>query len=180
MKKLFAATLVIFSLLSGLHAQGAKKSALEIKDVNGKVYTIKGTPEGLKISGTEGKVVFLEFFGHNCPPCLMTIPHLIDIQKKHKDKLAVIAVEVQGFNNEQLKAFAKQKGINYTVISGNQERLFVSYISQRAQWQGSIPFMLALDTKGDVQYIQAGMLPPEALEELYKQLSSKPSTVQKK
>ena len=101
----------------------------------------------------------------------MSIPHLIDMQKKHKGKLAIIAVEVQGYDKSELKRFVKQKGINYTVVSGAEEHLFVSYISQRAQWQGSIPFLLALDKKGDVQYIQAGMLPESALEELFTQLS---------
>ncbi len=170
MKKLLTALLLTLALVSTSQAQG-KKSSLQIKDINGKSYTITGTPEGLKISGMEGKVVFLEFFGHKCPPCLMSIPHLIDLQKKHKGKLAIIAVEVQGFDNSELKRFVKQKGINYTVVSGTDEHLFVSYISQRAQWQGSIPFLLALDKKGDVQYIQAGMLPESALEELFTQLS---------
>jgi len=173
MKKLLTALLLVFSLVSSTHAANDKKTALEIKDINGKSYTIKGTPEGLKIEGMEGKVVFLEFFGHNCPPCLMSIPHLIDLQKKHKDKLAIIAVEVQGYTVDQLREFAKKKGMNYTVVSGTTERLFVSYIAQRAQWQGSIPFLLALDTKGDVQFIQAGMLPEASLEELFTQLSKK-------
>ena len=170
MKKLLTALLLTLALVSTTQAQ-EKKSSLQIKDINGKSYTITGTPEGLKISGMEGKVVFLEFFGHKCPPCLMSIPHLVDLQKKHKGKLAIIAVEVQGLDKGELKRFVKQKGINYTVVSGTDEHLFVSYIAQRAQWQGSIPFLLALDKKGDVQYIQAGMLPESALEELFTKLS---------
>ena len=174
MKKLLLAALMLLSLTSMTYAQSnEKKSAIELTDINGKTYTVTGTKEGLKISGMEGKVVFLEFFGHRCPPCLASIPHLIDLQKKHQGKLAIIAVEVQGLSQDQLKAFAKKKGMNYTIISGEQERLFVSYISQRAQWQGSIPFLLALDKKGDVQFIQAGMLPESSLEELFQQLSRK-------
>ena len=172
MKKLLVTTLMLLSFLSTAQAQTpAKQSDLTITDINGKSYTIKGTNEGLKISGMEGKVVFLEFFGHKCPPCLASVPHLIDLQKKHKDKLAIIGVEVQGLNEAQLKAFAQSKGINYTVISGQKEHFFVSYISQRAQWQGSIPFLIALDKKGDVQFIQAGMLPESSLEALFQQLS---------
>ncbi len=171
MKKLLVSTLMLFAFLGLAHAEATKKSNLTITDINGKTYTITGTKEGLKISGMEGKVVFLEFFGHQCPPCLASIPHLIDLQKKHSKDLAVIAVEVQGLNEAQLKAFAKSKGMNYTVISGEKEHLFVSYISQRAQWQGSIPFLLALDKKGDVQFIQAGMLPESSLEQLFQQLN---------
>jgi thiol-disulfide isomerase/thioredoxin len=174
MKKLLLSVLLLFTFLSTAQAQSNdKKSSIELTDIYGKTYTVKGTKEGLKISGMEGKVVFLEFFGHRCPPCLRSIPHLINLQKKYKDKLAIISIEVQGLSQEQLKTFAQKKGMNYTVISGEKEHLFVSYISQRAQWQGSIPFLLALDPKGDVQFIQAGMLPESALEELFQQLSKK-------
>ncbi len=173
MKKLLLSLLLLFSFLYAAGAQSEKKSSIELTDINGKHYTVIGTPKGLKISGMEGKVVFLEFFGHKCPPCLKSIPHLIDLQKKHPNDLAIISIEVQGLDNAQLQAFAKQKGMNYTVISGEQERLFVSYISQRAQWQGSIPFLLVLDKQGDVQFIQAGMLPESALENVFEQLNKK-------
>jgi len=172
MKKLLVATLMLFTFLGMAQAESqAKRSEIQITDINGKSYTVTGTKEGLRISGMEGKVVFLEFFGHQCPPCLASVPHLIDLQKKHKDKLAIIGIEVQGLSEAQLKAFVQRKGINYTVISGQKEHLFVSYISQRAQWQGSIPFMLVLDTKGEVQYIQAGMLPESSLEAIFQELS---------
>jgi len=170
-KRLLSTLLILLSLIGTAYAQDTKKSALEITDIEGKHYTITGTPEGLKISGLEGKVVFLEFFGHKCPPCLASIPHLIDLQKKHADKLAVVSVEVQGLAEEALKAFAKSKGINYIVISGQKEHLFVNYIAQRAQWQGGIPFLLALDGKGDVHYIQPGLIPEEMLEDIFQQLS---------
>jgi peroxiredoxin len=174
MKKLLLTAVMLFAFLNTAHAENtAKKSSLQITDINGKSYTVTGTKEGLKISGMEGKVVFLEFFGHQCPPCLASVPHLVDLQKKHKDKLAIIGVEVQGLSEAQLKAFAQSRGINYTVISGQKEHLFVSYISQRAQWQGSIPFLLVLDTKGDVQYIQTGMLPESSLEAIFQKLSKK-------
>lgn len=174
MKKLLLLVFLLFSFANTLHADKSnKKSSLELTDINGKTYTVVGTQEGLKISGMEGKVIFLEFFGHKCPPCIASIPHLINLQNRHKDKLQIISVEVQGYNNKQLKDFVQSKGINYIAISGEKEHLFVSYIAQRAQWQGSIPFLLALDGNGDVQLIQEGMLPEESLEELFRQLSKK-------
>jgi thiol-disulfide isomerase/thioredoxin len=172
MKKILLSLLLLLSLVGSANAESAtKKSAIELTDINGKTYEVTGTKEGLKISGMEGKVVFLEFFGHKCPPCLASIPHLIDLQKKHKDNLAIISIEVQGLTTDQLKVFAKQKGMNYTVISGEKEHLFVSYIAQRAQWKGSIPFLLVLDKKGNVQFIQAGMLPESSLEEVFQKLN---------
>ena len=173
MKKLFTAALLFVSLLSYTQAAQDEKplAQMTMTDIKGKNYNVTGTEQGLTIEGLEGKVVFLEFFGHRCPPCLASIPHLIHLQKKHKDKLAIVAIEVQGFNNEEVKSFAKEKNINYIAVSEEKASDLVYYIQQRAQWRGSIPFMVALDTKGDVQFVQAGMIPEASLEELFTQLS---------
>ena len=168
MKKLLASTVLLFALLSSTLI--AQDHTMSMTDINGKTYTVTGTEQGLKIQGLEGKIVFLEFFGHKCPPCLASIPHLINLQKKYKNKLAIVAVEVQGYNSGQLKKFAKGKGMNYIVVADEKASAVVQYISQRAQWQGSIPFLVAMDKKGDVQFVQAGMLPEASLEELIKQL----------
>jgi thiol-disulfide isomerase/thioredoxin len=168
MKKLLLSAILLFSLLSSLQAENSP--AMTMTDINGKTYQITGTQEGLNIKGLEGKIVILEFFGHKCPPCLKSIPHLIDLQEKHKDILTVVAIEVQGFNRTKLAAFAKTKGMNYITVSQDDAGIFTQYITQRAQWRGSIPFMVALDKKGVVQFVQAGMLPESALEELVKQL----------
>ena len=165
--------LSIFMLLSlTLFSQASTQPVMKLTDINGVTHKVVGTDEGLKIKGLEGKIVFLEFFGHKCPPCLASIPHMIDLQKKYKDKLAVIAIEVQGLSNAQLQQFAKKKGMNYIVVADEKAGNFTNYIGQRAQWRGSIPFLVALDKKGNVQFIQAGMLPEASLEELIKQIDA--------
>jgi thiol-disulfide isomerase/thioredoxin len=169
-KKLFAA-LLLFSLSHFIQAEETAFPQMKMTDVTGKTYNVTGTEQGLKIQGLEGKVVFLEFFGHQCPPCLASIPHLINLQNKYKDKLAIVSIEVQGYNNAQTTAFVKEKEMNYIVVAEEKAPELVNYIQQRAQWRGSIPFLVALDTKGDVQHVQVGMLPEESLEELISQLS---------
>jgi len=174
MKKLFTLTLLL-SLFLSLEAKevATQQPIFNITDTQGKHYTMTGTDNGLIVQGMEDKIIFLEFFGHRCPPCLATIPHLVKLQKKYKEKLAIIAVEVQGYNNAQLQKFVQKKGMNYIVVADENSANLVNYISQRAQWKGSIPFMLALDTKGAVQFIQVGMIPEASLEELVHQLSVK-------
>lgn len=173
MKNLFIKTLLLFSLLTFTQAATDNNSLVKMQmtDVTGKTYNVQGTEQGLNIEGLEGKVLFLEFFGHRCPPCLASIPHLIKLQNKYKDKLAIVSIEVQGYNHQQTAAFAKEKGMNYIVVSEEKASKLVNYIQQRASWRGSIPFLVALDTKGDVQFVQAGMLPEASLEELIGQLS---------
>jgi len=171
MKKILVSVLMLLSLSAFSQASG-QQPVINITDIKGITHQITGTEQGLKIKGLEGKIVFLEFFGHRCPPCLASIPHLIDMKKKYKNKLAIISVEVQGLNNAQLQQFAKEKGMNYIVVADEKAGNLTSYIGQRAQWRGSIPFMVALDKKGNVQFVQAGMLPEASLEELVKQLDA--------
>jgi thiol-disulfide isomerase/thioredoxin len=173
MKRLLTAALLLASLLNYTQAAEDDKplAQMTMTDIKGKAYNVTGTEQGLKIEGLEGKVVFLEFFGHKCPPCLASIPHLIHLQNKYQDKLAIVAIEVQGYSNTQVQEFANEHKINYIAVSEEKAVDLVYYIQQRAQWRGSIPFMVALDPKGDVQFVQAGMLPEASLEELFTQLS---------
>ena len=187
MYKLLLSTLVLFGLFSATHAEDnktivatPKKTAKEapktvsmhMTDIKGKTYKVTGTVDGLTIEGLENKVIFLEFFGHQCPPCLASIPHLINLQKKHQKELAIVAIEVQGYDTATLSKFAKEKGMDYIVVSEETASKLVTYIQQRAQWSGGIPFLVALDKTGNVQFIQAGMLPEESLEALFKDLST--------
>jgi len=179
MRKLLT-TLLLLALTTIIQAKDKQADVMTFTDTTGKVYKVKGTEQGLKIEGLEGKIIFLEFFGHKCPPCLASIPHLIDMQKKHKDKLAVVSIEVQGYSQKQTTEFVKDKEINYIVSSEETAAQFVLYIQQRAQWNGSIPFLVATDTNGDVQFVKVGLLPESSLEELFIKLSNPKKAVVKK
>lgn len=173
MKKILLQSFLLFTLLFSYTIANEHLVTMQMTDITGKNYKVQGTENGLNIEGLEGKVVFLEFFGHKCPPCLASIPHLINLQKKYHDKLAIVSIEVQGYNHKQTADFAKAKGMNYIVVSEQKASQLVRYIQQRAQWQGAIPFLIALDTKGDVQFVQAGMLPEASLEKLVVELSNR-------
>ncbi|MEA1880048.1 MAG: TlpA disulfide reductase family protein [Campylobacterota bacterium] len=178
MQKLFKTILLSLMLVTTTYALEDKNAQplMSMTDIQGKTYKVQGTEQGLNIEGLEGKVVFLEFFGHKCPPCLKSIPHLIKLQEKHKENLAIVSIEVQGYGNANTAKFAKDKNINYLVFSEEKASEVVNYIQQRAQWRGSIPFLVAMDTKGNVQFVQAGMIPEASLEELIEQLSEKKKT----
>jgi thiol-disulfide isomerase/thioredoxin len=172
MKKIL---MLLVLVVSSIFAQNMQQPSFDIVDSSNKHIKIKGTGDGLDIAGAKGKVVFLEFFGHRCPPCLKTIPHLIELKNKYKDNVEIIAIEVQGLSSSQLQTFVKSAGINYHAISDEKAGIFTNYIAQRAKWQGSIPFMLVLDTTGAVQYIQAGLIPKKALFEITELLLNKNS-----
>ncbi|MEA2029587.1 MAG: TlpA disulfide reductase family protein [Campylobacterota bacterium] len=183
MKRLVA--LVVMSMLFALNsfaleAKGVDENIYHIKDINGKSYTVEALPNGLNFKELKGKVVFLEFFGHRCPPCIKSIPKYIKLQEKYKDQLAIVAVEVQGLSTAQTQAFVKEKGINYITISQMDAGMLTEHVATRASWSGAIPYLIILDQKGAVQTMQAGLIPEDALanviESLIKEEESSAST----
>jgi len=164
--------LTLWILVAGL-IQAAQNDYISLPTINGKTIQIKGTDNGLDIPQYKGKVVFLEFWGTHCPPCLASIPHYVDMIKKYKGKLAMLGIEVQDTPKDRLKAFASAKKINYDVVAYRDAGYFVEYIARRAGWKGSIPFLLILDQKGNVVTMQVGMLPQAALERVLNDLLSK-------
>ncbi len=167
MKKiLFISLFLLSSLLFG-----AEEQKMIITDVNGKQFHVTGTKAGFKIDEAKGKVVFLEYFGHMCPPCMASIPHYIDLTKKYKDKFEMFAIEAQGYNDVQLKELGKKKGINYHLFSTDGAGEFYQYVAGRAGWKGAIPFLVVTDPKGNVKFIKAGYIDEADLEQLIQKYS---------
>ncbi len=59
-------------------------------------------------------------------------------------------------SSSELKSFVKSRNIKYRVVEGLRYIEFVSYIQSRAQWQGAIPFLIAIDRDGEVQFAHVG------------------------
>ena len=168
MKKiLLIASILLFAVVAQ-----AKDHKMTVTDVNGKTLHITGTKKGFTIDEYKGKVIFLEYFGHMCPPCIASIPHYNDLMKKYKDKLQVIAIEAQGYSDDQVKEFAKQKGIEYELLSSQGAGEFYEYVSNRAGWRGAIPYLIATDTEGNVKFIKAGLMSEDELKTLFEKLSN--------
>ena len=140
-----------------------------LKTIDGKEFHLTEIDNGLEFKEIKDRPIFLVFFGHRCPPCLREIPELIEISKEHKD-LSIVAFEVQDLSSEQLKQFAKSKGINYNLITLADSINFVNYIQAKASWSGSIPFLIGLNKKGKVVIIHVGGVGKEQLEIAYNSL----------
>jgi len=151
-----------------------EKSILTITTIDGKEIHVDEAEGGLTFQELKDKGVIVIFFGYRCPPCLHEIPSLIAlINKKHPD-LEIIAIEVQGLNLEALEEFKKKKGINYTLATqyGDNSK-FIQYIGAKAQWGGSIPFLIAFDKKGEVKVVHVGGLRAKQLDLIYESISEK-------
>ncbi|HIO96159.1 MAG TPA: TlpA family protein disulfide reductase [Campylobacterales bacterium] len=171
MKKIILAILLTLGVTSFLQAEETKAITFNLIDTDGKTVHVTETEAGLDFKEYKGKVVFLVLFGHICPPCNAEIPEFIELTEKYKDKLAIVALEAQRYSMSDLKAFKTKKNINYSLIPGKNHDDFISYIADRAQWNGSIPFLIAIDKNGAVQTVQPGFIPKATLEELIEKLT---------
>jgi len=164
--------LLAFVLIWSSNMYGQSNTTMPLTTIKGKTIHIAGTANGLDIKEYKGKVVFLEFWGTHCPPCLASIPHYVDMVKQYKGKLAMLGIEVQDTPKDRLKQFATAKEINYDVVAYRDAGYFTSYIAQRAGWKGQIPFLMILDTQGNVVTMQVGMLPHDVLKKVVDDLLS--------
>jgi len=152
-----------------------KELTFEIKDLNGTVYHVVNKDDGMDIKELKGKVVFLAFFGHRCPPCRMEIPGFINYtkDKDYAEKSAILALEVQGLPRDSLESFVKDNGMNYIVVPGSENMDFIDYVGFRTKWNNTIPFMVVLDQNGTVVYFGNGIVSEEELKMMVDKLYQK-------
>jgi thiol-disulfide isomerase/thioredoxin len=67
----------------------------------------------------DGRVYVLEFWATWCPPCVQSIPHMIELTGKYKNNaVSFIALSVDK-SSEPVKKVVKARGINYYVGMDN-------------------------------------------------------------
>ncbi len=163
--------LSIFLLLVSFLVAGdtvKKELSFNITDIQGNSYHIKNTTGGLDIDELKGKVVFLAFFGHRCPPCRMEMPGFTKFtkDKEYAKKAVILAFEVQGLDENGLKSFAKNQGLDYRIVAGSKYSNFIDLVGYRTKWNWGIPFMVVLDTNGKVVNFGNGIVSEEELKNL--------------
>jgi thiol-disulfide isomerase/thioredoxin len=120
-------------------------------DLSGKVITT---------ADWRGKVTVLVFWATWCPPCREEIPDLIKLQNRYKDRLQVIGVsEDDDASPEEVASFAKQAGINYSIVMGRDQT-----ISERYGGIPALPTTYLINTEGRVVQKHIGLRPPELYE----------------
>lgn len=94
-------------------------------------------------SNLTGKVVALEYWGVNCPPCIASLPHLAELDKKFRKKgLCVIGAESQNSSKEQIKPLIERAKVEYPIVGGTSGPIPVS----------GIPRAFVFDKDGDLVF----------------------------
>ncbi|MCU0796496.1 MAG: TlpA family protein disulfide reductase [Akkermansiaceae bacterium] len=67
----------------------------------------------------KGKVVVVENWGVRCPPCVAAMPHLAELDKKHRDDgLMIIGAEVQGHGKSDIKPIIDDAEVEFAITEG--------------------------------------------------------------
>lgn len=105
-----------------------------------------------------GKNVILNFWATWCKPCIVEIPHLIELQNSiGEDKLAILAISyITPMNSaEKIRKFvAARPAINYTVIATDMEDMPKPY-----NLITGIPSSFFIDPQGKIKLATEGLIP---------------------
>ncbi|HZI59435.1 MAG TPA: TlpA disulfide reductase family protein [Pyrinomonadaceae bacterium] len=117
---------------------------LEVSSINNMGWTVADGKRSL-FSEYRGKVLILDYYATWCNPCRKSIPHLVELQKKHGDQgLQVIGLNVGGPEDlEKVPGFARELNIQYPLAVPDDE--LVSFMLSDID---SIPQTFVFDREG--------------------------------
>ncbi|MBX7169336.1 MAG: TlpA family protein disulfide reductase [Pyrinomonadaceae bacterium] len=107
------------------------------------------------LNSQKGKVILINAWATWCGPCRQEMPELIKMQTELKDKgLEIIGLAVdEQDDNEAIKSFAKEMGINYDLVKGD-ESLFGEFL--KISKKDAIPQSFLIDRDGKLVGVFVG------------------------
>ncbi|MFO0572584.1 MAG: redoxin domain-containing protein [Polyangia bacterium] len=109
----------------------------------------KGGKGGL-LSGLRGKPVLLDFFATWCGPCIQSVPHLSELQRRHP------GLRVVGLSDEEpdlIRSVMQPLTPGYTIARDAE------HAANRAYRIVSFPTLVLIDSAGVVRAVSRGNLP---------------------
>jgi cytochrome c biogenesis protein CcmG/thiol:disulfide interchange protein DsbE len=170
MRKNMMRGLVILILVSflgcsagGMEA-GYEAPGFRLKDLNGKTVSLEEY---------RGRIVVVDFWATWCPPCLMSIPELVEIQEKYRDKgVTILGISVDvpdSISEADLRAFKNKLKMNYTVLRADRQVMADYFAGGGAQM--AIPTLFVVDQQGKIREKHVGFRPGKLEETLQRLLS---------
>ena len=111
----------------------------------------------VRLSDYAGKsVVLIDFWSTTCDPCMMEMPHLVELYNKHKDQgLVVLAVSLDGPESRALvSSVAHDKGMVFPVLLDEETTVVARYNPKR-----EMPFAVVIDRNGSIVHKRGGYTP---------------------
>jgi len=126
-------------------------------------FTLKSiTGERISLKDFKGNIVLLDFWATWCGPCLMTIPELVHLQDKYRDRgVVILGVSVDDplkTDDAQLQRFSEKYKMNYHVMLDDKDVMRM-YIGDS---MASIPTMFIVNREGKIVNKIIGVSPGKA------------------
>lgn len=126
---------------------GQSISSFSRRDLNGEKFRLKDL---------KGKIVVLNFWFINCPPCRYEIPELNKIVQEYKDSTNVVFIAIAMDKYDALKEFLRITPFNYHIIDDGR------YIAEQ-NGVTSFPTHVVLDKRGKAYFHTTGLSTATAL-----------------
>ncbi|MFZ0447857.1 MAG: TlpA disulfide reductase family protein [Desulfatiglandaceae bacterium] len=105
----------------------------------------------LSLAQFRGRIVVLDFWATWCPPCRMSIPELVKLQKEFKDQgLVIIGISLDDpalVTNASLRSFKQKFKMNYSVLRYDLQ-IMKDYFGTNSP---AIPTMFVIDREGKIR-----------------------------
>ena len=157
--------LLAIMLLLIIWACSSNNETEAAKPIDAPNFTLDSvTGENITLSDFKGKVVLLDFWATWCGPCLQTIPEIVRLDEKYRDRgLVVLGVSMDTMaraNDEQLKKFMATFNIKYHVMRDDGVVSHAYYGDSLL----AIPTMHIINREGKIVKTIQGVSPGEAEE----------------
>ena len=113
------ASLILFLFLYGCEQEVEALQAapdFTLRDLNG---------DNVSLKKYRGKIVLLDFWATWCPPCRLSIPELVELQKKYRGEgvvvLGISMDDPEMFPDKYILAFKEAFKMNYTILRADQK-----------------------------------------------------------
>ena len=141
-------------------------------EIRGITHWLNSGP--VSLASLRGKVVLVDFWTYGCINCVRTLPHVVDLYEKYKDRgFVVIGVHAPEFAYEKSTANVataiKRHHIRYPVAQDNNFATWNAYNNK--YW----PAQYIVDQQGRIVYQHAGEGAYDTIENTVRRLLSRSS-----
>jgi cytochrome c biogenesis protein CcmG, thiol:disulfide interchange protein DsbE len=155
-----ARVLVAFALLLALAVNAPAKTPIKLKLGDVTPQFVRGDLQGhpFDLKALRGKIVLIDFWASWCPPCIVAIPHLSQLQKKYGARgFQVVGVSMDDSANTTKETMQKIR-FNYPVVLGDAKlgNLYGGVLG--------LPQQFLIGADGKILAIRSGAFPPTALD----------------